>query len=124
MTAQQSMFITQPGADPFQNSAIVPRLPRDTTAKAAVTVLPRSGSQRRRVFDLLAECDNAFGGLTDEDMQAQLRLSPNSERPRRKELCDLGLVVDSGRRVRNRGGQECIVWSLSQTGRLLAKGAA
>lgn len=118
MSGQESLF-REERSDPLARPhAYVPSFARDTTAKAAIAVLPRSGSQRRRVFDLLVRHE---AGMTDEEIQHYLLLGANSQRPRRKELCDAGLVTDSGRRVRNAGGQECIVWILSDSGRALAR---
>jgi hypothetical protein len=122
VSAQDSLFREERADALSRPHAYVPTFARDTTAKAAVNVLPRTGTQRRRVFDLLAG-PRRERGLTDEEIQYVLGLSPNTERPRRKELCDAGLVVDSGRRTKNAGGQECVVWVLSESGRLLARGA-
>lgn len=66
-----------------------------TSRDAAKAILPRSGTQRRRVFDALCAFPD---GLTDAQIQAALDMNPSSERPRRLELVEAGLVRDSGRR--------------------------
>lgn len=75
----------------------------DTSRAAARGITPRTGTQRRRVLDHIARCGTE--GATDAELQEALGLNGNSERPRRIELVEAGLIVDSGRR---RDGH--IVW--------------
>ena len=83
----------------------------DTSWQAARSV----GELRPRqaaVLELLADHD----GLTDEDI-ARLyvgpRQSPSGLRTRRRELVDMGLVVDSGRRGVTVSGRSTIVWEVA-----------
>lgn len=85
---------------------------RPTQVDAAYAVYPRTGTQRRKVLNLIARAGER--GLTDEEMQRSLRLPGNSERPRRLELEEGGWIVDSGRvRGTSASGNPAIVWVLS-----------
>lgn len=85
----------------------------ETSRAAARGVMPRSGTQRWAVFAELFNAGN--DGLTDLEIQQRLRMSPSSERPRRGELVDGGLV-ESLRKSRTHDGQEWTVWRLTQEG--------
>ena len=78
-----------------------------TSRAAAEAIKPKAGSQRRALFEFLQQHPD---GLTDDEQQQGLRLSGNSQRPRRRELQKAGLVTDSGRR---RDGK--IVWQAVAT---------
>lgn len=92
---QPSLFDPKPG--------MVRRDAPDTSRAAAKAVMPRTGTQRRRVLDYIIGCGEH--GATDLELQNALGLSGNSERPRRVELVDAELIVDAGRRRRGH-----IVW--------------
>ena len=80
-----------------------------STSLDSYSVLPWKQSQQIRVYaHLLLYPD----GLTDsEGMRGLGIVDPNSYRPRRKELCDEGKVVDSGvKRVDEKTGKKQIVW--------------
>ena len=79
-----------------------------TSRAAAETVEPRVATLRRAVLDALRAAGEA--GLTDEEMQTRLGMGGNTQRPRRVELERGGLVRDSGRTRRTRGGREAVVW--------------
>lgn len=79
----------------------------DTSRAAAARFAPKANTARRRVFDLLVYTPR---GLTDEEMQNELRMSANTQRPRRVELERKGLVRDSGRRHKTRSGARAVVW--------------
>lgn len=78
-----------------------------TSPAAAVDNYPRSGTQRRRVFD---EIKASGDGMTDEEVQDALGMGANTQRPRRVELVQQGLVVDSGSKRRTRSGNDAVVW--------------
>jgi hypothetical protein len=80
---------------------------RDTEAAAAARIEVRSGTQRAAVFEALR-----VEPQTDDELQQLLGMNGNTERPRRVELVDRGLVEDSGQRREN-----AIVWVLSEEGR-------
>jgi hypothetical protein len=98
MSDQLDLFDPRPG--------LVGKDHPDTSAAAAISVMPRTGTQRRKVLDHIGRC--GYDGATDAELQAALDLSGNSQRPRRVELVEAGLIIDSGRR---RAGH--IVWVLS-----------
>jgi hypothetical protein len=89
-----------------------------TSHAAAAHVLGRSGSMRRRVFALLTEHPE---GLTDEQIQQWLEMNPSSERPRRVELVDAGLVQASGRQRRISSGLLATVWVVTAAGFAVAE---
>jgi len=53
------------------------------------------------------------GGLTDEEMQQGLNLNPSTQRPRRVELVERGLVRDSGLQRKTRSGRNAVIWEIS-----------
>jgi len=67
----------------------------ETSRDAADAIKPKASTQRRAVLQYLL---SHASGATDDEMQEALRLPGNSQRPRRKELQQAGLVRDSGRR--------------------------
>lgn len=80
----------------------------DTSIAAAKKVLGRTGSQRRRVYNYILS--NGIDGATDQQIQDALSISESSERPRRKELLEAGLIIDSGERRPTRSGNASKVW--------------
>lgn len=99
--------------DPYARPGATP-----TSNAAAVKVLPKTGTQRRAIFDALVSAAHA-GGATDPELSRHLGLSGNSVRPRRGELVEMGLVEDSGR-TRLYAGNPHIVWRPTQHGIVLA----
>lgn len=61
---------------------------------------------RRRVYEAIA---SAPDGLTDEEIQLHLRMNPSTERPRRGELADAGLIAPIGKR-KTRSGRGAAIW--------------
>ena len=47
---------------------------------------------------------------TDEELQAVLHMNPSTERPRRVELVEKGLIVDRGLRRKTASGRYAVVW--------------
>lgn len=86
----------------------------DTSREAARKFTAQSGTARRRVFDAL----HAAGGdgMTDEELQRHLGMGGNTERPRRIELVDAGMVADSGRRRPTNSDSRGIVWTVTSRG--------
>lgn len=84
---------------------------RDTSVKAAAAITLKAGTQRARVLEFIVE----GGGSTDYEISRDLRLLPNSVRPRRGELLAGAYVVDSGRRREHRGSQWA-VWVATEAG--------
>lgn len=62
----------------------------DTARLAALKVRPRTGSQRHRVLAFIESCTE--GGATRDEIAHALGMSPNTVRPRVRELLDGGHV--------------------------------
>jgi hypothetical protein len=81
----------------------------DTARAAASQAWPVAKTQRERVL-WAVKFYTGHGGMTDEELQHYLELDPSTERPRRVELVERGLIVDSGERRKTRSGRSAIVW--------------
>ena len=79
-----------------------------TSHQAAERILPKSGTLRAKVYAKLKQWGSH--GLTDENMQTMLAMNPSTQRPRRIELVEAGLVRDSGRVRLTRSKRNAIVW--------------
>ena len=75
---------------------------------AAEAALPTVGTQRWHVLELLRAFPSF--GMTDEEMQNAMGMNPSTQRPRRVELVNAGLVRDSGERRRTASGRQATVW--------------
>ena len=82
-----------------------------TSIAAAEAVEPNAGTQRAKV---LARLRWIAQGLTDEELQEQIPMAASTERPRRIELVQRGLVRDSGRTRKTRSGRQAVVWEAVQ----------
>lgn len=97
-----------PGAMPSRGR------PDDTDRAAALAVMPRSGTQRRRVLAAIALAGEQ--GLTDHELADVTGLYLYSAAPRRTELLRGGWVRDSGKRRETPLGAEAVVWTLTEAG--------
>ena len=79
-----------------------------TSRAAAMSVEPKTGTQRAIVLAFLRGCGPS--GATDEQMQALIPLSANTQRPRRVELVKALLVVDSGLTKTTQSGKGAVLW--------------
>jgi hypothetical protein len=79
-----------------------------TSVEAAEAIEPKAATLRGQVLSYLKGC--GASGATDEEIQAALELNPSTQRPRRIELCNLGLVRDSGRTRLTKAGRKAVVW--------------
>lgn len=79
-----------------------------TSAEAAERAKPKAKRDRERLLRQLRVFRTT--GLTDEEMQADLRMDGSTQRPRRVELVNAGLVEDSGEKRRTRSGRWAVVW--------------
>jgi hypothetical protein len=84
-----------------------------TSFDAAECMRVNSGTARRRVLEALAARD-----LTDEEVQAILAMSPNTQRPRRVELVRAGYVEATDLRRLSVSGCRSIVWTATIAGRI------
>lgn len=97
-----------PRPDPERAKTTTGRSHPETSHRAAERALPRSGTQRRRVLDLLREVWP--GGLTDEEIRHRLDLAVGYGLARRNELVSDGWAEDSGDRRETEAGAQAIVW--------------
>jgi hypothetical protein len=86
-----------------------------TSRAAARGISVRSGTQRGSILRALLDS----GYLTDHELCNATALEPSSERPRRVELVDLGLVSTRGT-TKVHGGTEWTIWELTPLGRSVA----
>jgi transcription initiation factor IIE alpha subunit len=87
-----------------------------TSAAAADSLTPATlNAMQRRVYDLLVWRGET--GATDEEMQAELEMSPNTQRPRRIELARRGMIVESGSTRRTASGRMAVVWKVTAASR-------
>lgn len=84
-----------------------------TSQEAARSV--RSGSATLRA-KVLAYLRDRRDGATDDEVQRALGMNPSTQRPRRIELCEAGLVVDSGKRRPTLSGRSATVWFVPFSG--------
>jgi hypothetical protein len=90
------------GAAPHQKHS-------DTSILAALEMSgTRRATLRAKVFRYLVT--RKPDGATDEEMQIALKMVGNTQRPRRCELEEAGLVCDSGLRRRTGSGKSAVVW--------------
>ncbi len=90
-----------------------PSVAQSTTSRlAAKAAAPRAKRIRDRL--LAAFMDIGSHGLTDEEAQARLDLPGNSQRPRRRELERLRIIVPSGRTRPTASGRLATVWVLNR----------
>lgn len=83
-----------------------------TSREAAERIRPNAGTLRAMVLEFIMARGEA--GATDEEVQAALSLSGSTQRPRRVELCDAGLVVDAGLRRETASGRRAVAWVASE----------
>jgi len=87
------------GSVPYQAHSV-------TSRQAAKQVKGSAATLRAKVFDFITRS----GGATDEEIQDGLGMNPNTQRPRRRELQQKGLVEDSGHVRATRSGRKAVVW--------------
>ena len=82
-----------------------------TSAKAADSLGPATLNAMQRSLVEFLQTRGVFGA-TDEEMQLALRMNPNTQRPRRRELEDAGLIVRDGTR-KTKSRRNADVWRLA-----------
>jgi len=80
----------------------------ETSRSAAVRAKSAATTDRARVLAYIR--DRGQHGATDLEIQATLRMNGDTERPRRVELENAGLVRDTGRRRETASGRLATVW--------------
>ena len=79
-----------------------------TSGAAKVAIRPTAGRLRKRVLEFIQQ--HGAAGVTDREIQAGLNMSGDTERPRRRELQQLGLIADSGMVRQTGSGRAAVVW--------------
>lgn len=77
----------------------------ETSVDAAISILPARLTLRERVYN----CIRAIGPVTDEEIADHLGMNPSTERPRRIELQEAGMVRPEGKRT-TRSGRQAVAW--------------
>ena len=91
-----------------------PGTPHNATAAskaAAESVKPVASELERRVYQYLA--DRGIVGATDEQIQQELGMDGNTERPRRVSLERKGYVRDSGTKRPTSSRRLATVWTVT-----------
>ena len=86
----------------------LPHSGTDTSREAAERMVPGASVQAARVFQFISKCGRE--GATDHEVQTELGMTGDSERPRRWSLQRAGLIRDSGQRRKSPAGRQAIVW--------------
>lgn len=77
-----------------------------TSLAAAEAIKPSVTALQARVLAYI----KLLGGATDEELQRGLQLNPSTQRPRRIELVEKGMVRDSGRTRKTASGRNAVIW--------------
>lgn len=86
-----------------------PFQPRSYTSfLAAKSIEPKAGTLRALVLDYIRK--RGEYGATDDECQKELGMEGSTQRPRRVELWDQGLIRDSGKERPTRAGKKAVVW--------------
>lgn len=89
---------------------LVSRHHPDTSYLAAEQIKSSTGTMRWQVYEYIKLTKEY--GATDIEIQTALHMDGNTERPRRVELVNYGLVKDSGHR-RELNNRQHIIWILT-----------
>ena len=103
--AEKQLDLFAPGKRAPVNNA------RETRAAAMVAIQSDAGRLRRKVLAMLIERGDT--GATDAEIQAELKMEGNTERPRRRELVQAGVVCDSQRVRQTKSGRAAVVWVIN-----------
>jgi hypothetical protein len=92
------------------NVVILSSRSKSTSRKAAEKILPRTGSIRREVYNLV---QRANIGLTDYELELMLKGKHQTVSASRRSLVVDGFLSDSGMTRKNDVGNDCIVWQIT-----------
>lgn len=81
---------------------------KDTSRRAGQDALGRSGTQRRKIYDLVFL--EGSRGMTNDEIGTALKLPPQSVSARVNGLVADGHLYDSGQRRTTQWGRDAIVW--------------
>ena len=80
----------------------------ETSREAADAIEPKADTLRRLVLDFIRSRGDQ--GATDEECQDALGMAGSTQRPRRVELQNLVMVMDSGRTRKTHSGRNAVIW--------------
>lgn len=83
----------------------------EPSLEAAVTIKPAANRLRDKVFAYVFL--QGKHGATDDEIQVALDMNPSTERPRRVELVELGLIMRAPMNRKTRTGRQASVWIAS-----------
>ena len=92
------------------NVVILSSRSKSTSRKAAEKILPRTGSIRREVYELIKRANI---GLTDYELELMLKGKHQTVSASRRSLVVDGFLSDSGITRKNEVGNDCIVWEIT-----------
>ena len=108
-----SDYWPETAAGPLFAAARAPAVQHSRTSMQAADSLDAKTltGLRLRVYEFIAGC---VDGATDEEMQRAMDMSPNTQRPRRRELEQRGLIVARGTRL-TRSRRQASVWRITDS---------
>lgn len=104
-----------PLATPDTPTAYVGGAHPDTARRMAAATLPRTGTLRRAVYDLIVAAGSR--GMSDDDLEVATGRTHQSVSGARNTLAADALIVDSGARRDNRYSNPVIVWTTPEAAR-------
>ena len=105
----RNMYIVPTAREIDSNVVLISRKATRTSRAAAENVLPKTGSIRREIYDLVSRGD----GLTDYELENLLEGKHQTVSASRRSLVIDGYLSDSGRTRKNDVGNDCIVWEIT-----------
>lgn len=91
----------------FSKAPILAQVSSPESVEAGIENMPNRATQRQRVLDHLRE----WGPSTDEQLQDALGMEGSTERPRRVELVERGLVHKVGT-AKTKSGRSAALWNV------------
>lgn len=101
----------------MDNSVTIARNAQRTSIAAAIKVLPRTGSLKRKVYEYILT--QGMRGVTDYEIEKTLQIEGNTVRPTRIGLLKDGYIIDTGITRKNHHNNDCIVWRAVEEGMML-----
>lgn len=100
-----------------RNGISIARKAQRTSVAAALKVLPKTGSLRRKVYEYIL--NQGLRGATDQEIEKTLQIEGNTVRPTRISLVKDGYIMDTGTTRKNQHDNDCIVWRAVEEGMML-----
>jgi len=85
----------------------------ETSRAAAFEIEISAETLRGKVLRCIRDARSS--GATDEQIQIHLGMNPSTQRPRRVELIERGLIKNSGRTRKTISKRQAVVWILTRT---------